>query len=231
VAPETDTVDVMDWNDRQLRPPTASAFERLRDDVEGAHPEVRSRLRDWMDEAFDNARFHRAIPVDHVCTEPVVLEGRTHTDVRRKDVFWLSYSAPPPRRLAGVYAFASECDWLYLGFSCDLISRRTSHTTPLRHHKHPNQLLQRYWDKGGPMWFVILETIVLEKRIRQGQHPAELQWKRRLRPICDRESRNTHISLFFDPVDHPVNGSPSWTWAGGPPTLPRSTSKSWGLPS
>ena len=220
----------MDVNHRRIGAEAASSFDWLREGVDGAPPEVRSRLRDWMDETFDNAGFHRAFQIEHVCSEPVVLEGRTHTDLRRDDVFWNSDS-PPRGRQAGVYAFASAHDWLYLGFSCDLMSRRTSHTTALRHHKHPNRLLQRYWDDGAPMWFVILETLVLEKRIRQGQHPTELRWKRRLRPICDRESRSTHVSFLFNPFDQPLNGAPSWTWPGGPPTLPRSTSKSWGLPS
>lgn len=175
-------------------------FEQLRDTIQKASPETRCRLRDWMDETFDNAGFRRAAAVERVSTEPVALDGRTYTDVRRTDVFWIPSSSTPVGRTAGIYAFASGCDWLYVGFSCDVAGRRTSHMAALRHDKHPNRLLQRYWDADEPMWFILLEILPLEKGYRrQGQHPAEIQWKRRLRPVCDRESRNTHVSFLVAP--------------------------------
>ena len=100
----------------------------------------------------------------------------------------------------GIYAIASDSDWLYVGFSRDVVGRRTSHMTALRHHCHSNRLLQRYWDGGAPMRFVLLQILQLEINHRQrGQNPAEIQWKRRLRPVCDRESRTAQISFLLDP--------------------------------
>lgn len=190
--------------------------------------ETRLRLRHWLATAFDgcgNARkpldrgtFIRYRATDFVRTDMRMLQKTGKA--RNRDL--------PPHR-GGFYAIASDRDWLYVGKTVNLAHRRVNHAASLRHNNHSNALLQRHWNQiDGPMWFIVLELHPDGYSMRRvGEDPGELRWKRALRPIYDREPRKADISYLI----HPLNGSPSSMWPGGPPTFPRSTSKAWGLPS
>ena len=104
---------------------------------------------------------------------------------------------------SGIYAIASELDWLYVGRAVKLSTRRCVHASNLRNDKHPNRLLQHHWNETtDPIWFVILETcedhLQFRREVRRGiEHPRELVWKERLRPLYDRERRKGDISFLI----------------------------------
>jgi hypothetical protein len=192
-------------------------------------PEARVRLRNWICKAFDSCG--QPYPVE---TLDDIMEVYRVADFERANIRefqelgrYKDRGLPP--NSGGIYAIATDRDWLYVGRTNSLAKRRCNHASTLRHGTHQNSLLQRWWDSNEEaMWFIILERWPDPVQVRKGvEHPNEFLWKRRLHPLCDRLGRKADISLLIQPV----NGAPSWTWPGGPPTLPRSTSKSWGLPS
>jgi hypothetical protein len=224
--------------------------------------EARVRLRQWLCASYDGNGRQKTVTsdVESPLYRPSDFERMNVREFLR--LGRLKDRGLPPDS-GGVYALASERDWLYVGKAKSLANRRTHHVSALRHGHHPNILLQRHWDSSvEPIWYIVLQRWPPDVRLRRGiEHPDELRWKRLLRPLYDREARSADISFFIDPgsPDHcrptvvklvdrrtlsdldaypmaratcqPVKASPSWTWAGGPPTLPRWTSKSCGLPS
>jgi len=76
-----------------------------------------------------------------------------------------------------------------VGRATKLAIRRTNHASALRNNTHQNRLLQRHWNvTSDPMWFVVLErwpNTISRFRRGLGEHPRELLWKSRLRPLYD----------------------------------------------
>ncbi len=192
-------------------------------------PEARVRLRHWISESFDGCGRPRASASEAKPFRAFVVADFEHTNIREyRPPGRLRYRRSPPDS-GGIYAIASDRDWLYVGRAKSLAARRNDHASTLRHGSHPNVLLQHHWSGDDEaVWFVILERWSGAVSLRRGgEHCEELKWKRLLRPLYDREARRADISFFIQPE----NASPSCTWPGGPPTAPRSTSKVCGLPS
>ncbi|HEX3465455.1 MAG TPA: hypothetical protein VHS78_15510 [Candidatus Elarobacter sp.] len=178
----------------------ADRLREIKAEIEGLESEDRVRLRAWLGASFDGCGIRRSddrAELHHVVYRA---EGFLHDDMR---------TLRPDRRptnlawhLPGIYAIASECDWLYVGRAVHLSTRRCVHASNLRKNKHPNRLLQRHWNStAAPIWFVILETcedeLQFRRNVRRGiEHPRELVWKQRLRPLYDHEARKRDISFL-----------------------------------
>lgn len=63
---------------------------------------------------------------------------------------------------SGIYKIRNKTNGkFYLGSSCNIIKRKYTHYYELRHNKHPNQILQRAWNKYGEAEFefiIVCET-------------------------------------------------------------------------
>lgn len=166
-----------------------------------ANSEERAHIREWLMRTFDNSGApRRTAEHGEENTTLFALERLIRTNLRAPTVTWLPWSPSSGSHFRWVYAIASERDWLYVGFTANARLRRNSHATSLRTGKHHNRLLQRHWNGGyGAIWFAILETIEDgSTRNRHGdQHPSEIKWKRRLRPLYDLEPRRRGISFFI----------------------------------
>jgi hypothetical protein len=218
--------------------PLPDRLESVRIEVACLEPAERVRLRSWLGAHFDgcgNIRERQGELQRHLYQLTEFVRDDLRVSYRARHLQDLAWYQP------GIYGIASESDWLYVGRTVKLSVRRTNHACTLRFGKHPNRLLQSHWDRTAePMWFVILESTPSEvdfrHQVRRGvEHPRELVWKQRLRPLYDLEARKLDVSFLLHPKvglrHQPVNASPSSTWPGGPPTFPRSTSKACGLPS
>jgi hypothetical protein len=205
-------------------------------------PETRIRLRNWIGSSFDGCGLQRVSDSETSDIKTFFASDFERTNMREYQVRGRLHDRVAASDFGGIYAIASDRDWLYVGQAKSLAKRRSQHASTLRNGSHANALLQRHWNaRADPMWFVILDRWCDNMDVRRGiEHPDELKWKRVLRPLYDREVRKADVSLLIHPSQYfdddrseiqPVNGAPSWTWAGGPPTLPRSTSKSCGRPS
>ncbi len=155
-----------------------------------AHSEERARIREWLLRAYDDdgVSLHAAHDED---TTRFKLERLLRTNLRAPTVTWIPWTPPSGPRFKWVYAIASERDWLYVGFTANVRLRRNRHAATLRTGKHHNRFLQRHWnDHREAIWFAILETLDDgSSRNRHGdQHPSEIKWKHRLRPLYDGET-------------------------------------------
>jgi hypothetical protein len=176
--------------------------ERFKNEFAAASTEERARIREWVLTAFDDGGMRRSIE-ERVDERPFVLEDFARTNLRLDRGIWLPSGPPTGSALKCVYAIASERDWLYVGYTSNVRFRRTRHAASLRTGHHHNRLLQRHWsDDAGEIWFLILEPIYegLPRNRRGVQHHLELVWKRRLRPLYDREPRRADISFFLEPT-------------------------------
>jgi hypothetical protein len=180
---------------------TTNELLRMRAAVDKLDPEARLRLRNWINKSFDAWGLSR----DDARTEAY---DRLYyvTDFDRSNMRELQWNGRRkdrglPPDTGGVYAIASDRDWLYVGKATSLANRRRDHAANLRHDSHQNALLQRHWKTNDePIWFIVLERWPRDVRLRRGgEHPAELRWKRRLRPLYDREARKADVSLLIHP--------------------------------
>jgi GIY-YIG catalytic domain len=165
------------------------------------HSEERARIREWLLRAFDDCGVPRKVEEQDEAPR-FELASLVRTNLRASTVTWLPSPPPSGPHIKYIYAIASERDWLYVGFTANIRLRRTHHAAALRTGNHHNRLLQRHWvDDPGTIWFAILETIDEPTRNRHGvQHPSEIKWKRRLRPLYDREAKRADISFFIGPT-------------------------------
>jgi hypothetical protein len=160
-----------------------------------------SGFRAWICAEFDGCGFSRRSERAEFAALYSIRDFE-HEDMREYLAFaprttrFTAWTAP------GIYAIASDRDWLYVGRATRLSLRRTNHGSTLRSGTHPNRLLQRHWDAdSSPMWFVVLEQLGNDAEFRRGaEHPRELTWKRRLRPLYDRELRRADISFLVHPA-------------------------------
>ncbi|MEA2689955.1 MAG: hypothetical protein QOD51_2562, partial [Candidatus Eremiobacteraeota bacterium] len=154
--------------------------------------EQRVRLRHWIDGSFDACGRPRAVPLPiEAALKAYALHEFERANIRQFEPPGTRKYRGLPCDSGGIYALASDCDWLYVGKAKSLIARRNSHASALRHGSHPNVLLQRHWNHdNAPLWFVVLERWERNFPGRgAGEHRDELKWKRLLRPLYDRESR------------------------------------------
>ena len=182
--------------------PPLRNLERMKRQLATAHSEERARIRTWLLTAFDDCGVPRPTTENEEDSTVLELERFPRTNLRAPSVLWLPSTPPLGPRLKWIYAIASERDWLYVGFTANVRLRRTRHAATLRTGNHHNRLLQRHWnDDRGEIWFAILEIIDGDvTRNRHGvQHPSEIKWKRRLRPLYDREPRRADVSFFIGP--------------------------------
>lgn len=178
----------------------ADRLSAIKAQIDRLECEDRVRLRGWLGASFDGCGSRRS---EAAAEYLQVIYRPDH--FRRDDMRRLRPNRPPwdvTWYHSGIYAIASESDWLYVGRAVKLSTRRCVHASNLRKDKHPNRLLQRHWNRSSdPMWFVILETweddLQFRRNVRRGiEHPQELVWKQCLRPLYDHELRKRDISFL-----------------------------------
>lgn len=163
-----------------------------------------ARLRRWISVAYDESGLRTRADLDR----PAITSS-IHTNLRQPHRWsHVAPNLPSGLERAGIYGIASNYAWLYVGFAKNIALRRTNHATNLRNGKHHNRLLQRHWDRENtPLWFVVLQLLepVFDRGVLRGEHPEEFAWKKRLRPIYDREARRSDVSLLLATSEHSLH--------------------------
>jgi len=195
VAPSSVIIRSMDLTAAETR------IESVQKEARKLDPESLLRFRAWVCAAFDGCGFPRGSERDEYSALYTIRDFE-HEDMRILHKFARHTSRYSAWTVPGIYAIASDRDWLYVGRARRLSTRRINHGSTLRSGTHANRLLQRHWDvDSDPMWFVVLEQLGADVAFRRGaEHPRELVWKRRLRPLYDREQRRGDISFLVHPV-------------------------------
>ncbi|MBV8367815.1 MAG: hypothetical protein JO036_02610 [Candidatus Eremiobacteraeota bacterium] len=182
---------------------TQIQIDHVKELIKKLEPEERIRLRAWIGARYDGCGFERS---DEVADSPLSLyfvRDFEHEDMREVKPAGFRAGQKRTWNVPGIYAIATDVDWLYVGRATKLAIRRTNHASTLRNNTHQNRLLQRHWNvTSDPMWFVVLErwpNTISRFRRGSGEHPRELLWKSRLRPLYDREGRKADISFLITP--------------------------------